>query len=173
MSVNKGDGNSPYRGSLVFTNTTLSFNGTTIQLRNVTRFTADPVKRTHRIHTVVLVIAIVIFFLSLARMGLVTIIAGAIAGYGIYEYFRPRLYALIIELNSSSRYIFSSIDKEGIWAVHRRLNAAMASDTPVNTTVTFNSDKIVFGDHVAHDKYEVNNSTIGKMGTFNNNTETP
>ncbi|RBL88355.1 hypothetical protein DF182_17320 [Chitinophaga flava] len=106
-------------------------------------------------------------------MGYITVITGAIAGFGIYEYFRLKLYALVIELNSSSHYTFSSVDKEGILEVCRRLTAAMTSEAPVNTTVNFNSDKIVFGDHVARDKYEVNDSNIAKMGTFNNNTETP
>jgi hypothetical protein len=55
--------------------------------------------------------------------------------------------------------------------VHRRISQAMTSDTPVNTTVSFQSDKIIFGDHINGDKYEANNSTIEKMGSFNNNTE--
>nr|WP_295866376.1 DUF6232 family protein [uncultured Chitinophaga sp.] len=175
MGVNNEGGNSPYQGSLIFTNTTLSFKGTTIQLKNVSRFITYNVKRSHRISPLLLIIAIVIFFLSFSSkgMGFIAIITGAIAAFGIYEYFRPKLYALELELNSSSRYTFSSTDERGIYEVHRRLTAAMMSEAPVNTTVTFNSDKIVFGDHVARDKYEVNDSTIGQMGTFNNNTETP
>ncbi|WP_160713455.1 DUF6232 family protein [Chitinophaga solisilvae] len=175
MSVKKEDGNNPYRGSLIFTNTTLSFEGTTIQLKNVTRFTTHEVKRYHRISPLVLLVSIIVFFLSFSwkGTGYITVISGAIAGFGIYEYFRPKLYALIIELSSASNYTFSSVDKEGIFEICRKLTSAMTSETPVNTTVTFNSDKIIFGDHVARDKYEVNNSNIAKMGSFNNNTETP
>lgn len=172
MSINnRGKVASPYQGSLVFTNHTLAFNGTTIQLRNVTRFGTREIKRTHKISPILLIVSTVIFFLSLSWKGLgfISFIAAAIAGYGIYEFFRPKLYALIIELNSSYHHIFSSVDREGIEEVHRRITSAMTSDKPVNTTVNFNSDKIIFGDHVARDKYEVNDSNIDKMGSFNNN----
>lgn len=175
MSVNNGGGNRPYHGSLVFTNHTLSFKGTTIQLKNVARFTSYEMKRFHIIPSTLLIISIIVFFLSFSWKGLgfITVISAAFAGFGIYEYFRPKLYSLIIELNSSYYYAFSSVDKEGILEVRRRLTSAMTSETPVNTTVTFNSDKIIFGDHVARDKYEVNDSKIDRMGSFNNNPETP
>lgn len=176
MSVNnKEEGNRPYLGSLIFTNQTLSFNGNTIQLRNVTRFGTRELKRTHKVSLVLLIASTVIFFLSLSWKGLgfISFIAAVIAGYGIYEYFRPKLYALIIELNSSYHHTFSSVDREGIAEVYRRINLAMTSEKPINTTVNFNSDKIIFGDHVARDKYEVNDSNIDKMGSFNNNSEMP
>lgn len=161
----------PYQGSLIFTNQTLSFNGTTIQLRNVTRFSTHEVKRTHKISLTLLLLAMVFFFLSLSwkGAGLISFISALIAGYGIYEYFRPKLYALIIELNSSYHHIFSSVDRDGIQEVYRRISLAMTSDKPVNTTVNFKSDKIIFGDHVARDKYEFNDSNIDKAGSFNNN----
>lgn len=172
MSVNsRKEGTRPYQGTLIFTNHTLAFNGTTIQLRNVTRFATREIKRAHRISPILMGASVIVFFLSLSWKGLgfISFIAAAIAGYGIYEYFRPKLYALIIELNSSYHHIFSSIDKGGIEEIHKRITLAMTSDKPVNTTVNFNSDKIVFGDHVARDKYEVNDSNIDKMGSFNNN----
>ncbi|WP_217603727.1 DUF6232 family protein [Chitinophaga sp. GbtcB8] len=172
MSINSREkGGSPYQGSLIFTNHTLAFNGTTIQLRNVTRFGTREIKRTHKISPILLIASAVIFFLSLSWKGLgfISFIAAAVAGYGIYEFFRPKLYALIIELNSSYHHIFSSVDRGGIEEVHRRITSAMTSDKPVNTTVNFSSDKIIFGDHVARDKYEVNDSNIDKMGSFNNN----
>jgi len=46
----------------------------------------------------------------------------------------------------------------------------MRSDTPVTTTINFHSDKIEFaGDRISGDKYEVSNSTIDKVGSFDNN----
>lgn len=171
MIGNKADQGHPYHGTLVFTNNTLSFKGTTIQLKNVTRFITYEVEPFHVIPTVLLIICSLIFLLSFSWKGMlfITIITGLIAAYGIKEYFQPKFYAIKIELTSSSQYTFSSVDKEGILEVRRRLDAAMTSDKPINTTVTFNSDKIIFGDHVARDKYEVNNSKIESLGAFNNN----
>ncbi|SDG78463.1 DUF6232 family protein [Chitinophaga filiformis] len=173
MRNSKGEGSKPYRGSLTFTNQTISFGGTTIQLRNVTRVGTYELKRSHRISPLALAIAVIVFFLSFSTKGwgIISILAAAIAGYGIYEYFRPKLYALIIELNSSYHYTLSSTDREGILQVRNRITSAMNATEPVNTTVNFNGDKIIFGDHVGRDKYEIHNSKIGKVGSFDNNSE--
>ncbi|PWV50384.1 DUF6232 family protein [Chitinophaga sp. S165] len=175
MKDNSGGANSPYHGTLVFTNNTLSFNGTTIQLRNITRFTTYEVQRPHLIPPVFLIISTLVFLISFSWKGafIITIFVGAIAGYGFYEYFRRKLYAILIELNSSSHYAFSSVDKDGISKVCERLNDAMTSDKPINTTITFHSDKIIFGDHIARDKYEFNNSNIDNAGSFDNNPKSP
>jgi hypothetical protein len=176
MSVNsKEEASRPYLGSLIFTNQTLSFDGTTIQLRNVTRFSTHEVKRTHKISPALLGSSILIFFLSLSWKGLgfISFISAAIAGYGIYEYFQPKLFALVIELNSSYHHIFSSVDRTGIQEVYKRINSAMTSDKPVNTTVIFKNDQITFGDHISGDKYEFNEATINNAGSFNNNPERP
>ncbi|RFM34673.1 DUF6232 family protein [Chitinophaga silvisoli] len=172
MRSNSNNPNSPYLGSLIFTNQTLTFYGTTIQLRNVSRFSTHEVIRRKRVTIPAMIIAGIIFLVTFTyKITLLYLVAGAIVGYGIYEYFIPKLYALFIEMNSGSQHVLSSKDKAGIFEVHRRISQAMTSDTPVNTTVTFQSDKIVFGDHINGDKYEANNSTIEKMGSFNNNPE--
>lgn len=172
---NEQEGAKPYHGSLIFTNQTLAFNGTTIQLRNVTRFATREIIRKHLISPIALVISAVIFFLSLSWKGLgfISVIAASIAAYGIYEFFRPRLYALVIELNSSYHYMLSSVDKKGIQEVYGRITSAMTSEKPIHTTVNFQSDKIIFGDHVAGDKYEFNDSNINNVGPINNNSELP
>jgi hypothetical protein len=173
MRSNSNDQNTqPYQGSLIFTNQTLSFNGTTIQLRNVSRFSTIELIRRKRVTIPTMIIAGVIFLLTFAfSLTIFYLIAAAIIAYGIYEYYIPKLYALVIEMNSGSQHLLSSKDKEGILEVHRRISEAMTSEQPVNTTVNFQSDKITIGDTIHGDKYEVTNSTIGKMGSFENNPE--
>jgi hypothetical protein len=168
---NKADETKPYQGSLIFTNQTLSFKGTTIQLRNVTRFSTREVIRKHLISPIILIVSAVVFLLSLGwkGLGIISVISAAIVCYGIYEYFRPKLYALIIELNSSYYHMLSSVDRNGIEEVYGRITSAMTTEKPVNTIVNFNGDKIIFGDNIERDKYEINNSNIDKAGSFDNN----
>lgn len=162
----------PYQGTIVFTNQTLSFSGTTIQLRNVTRLGTYIVKQP-RMPIVAMILCSFLFIVTIMAKGLLifAILTGAILAYGVYKNTRPKLYALLIELNSSYHHVFSSTDQDGIFEIHKEITAAMNNEKPINQTVYFKSDKIIFGDHVARDKYEVNDSTIGNMGSFENNPE--
>lgn len=172
MRSNSNDsGTQPYQGRLIITNQTLTFHGTTIQLRNVSKFSTHEMERLHLVKIPIMILAAFIFLVTFA-FGLkwIAIAAAAIVGYGIYEYFIPKVYGLIIEMNSGSRHILRSKDKNGILEVRRKISEVMISDTPVTTTINFHSDKIEFaGDRISGDKYEVNNSTIDKMGSFDNN----
>lgn len=172
MNMNNKREETPYLGSLIFTNGALSFSGMTIQLRNVTRFAKHDIKRYHRVSLVLLIACVILFMLSLSwkGWGFLSLITALIAAYGIYEYFRPKLYALVIELSSAYRYMLSSTDKEGIEIIYAKISEAMGSPRPVNFTANFRSDKIIFGDDIAGDKYEFNDSNIDKAGSFNNNS---
>ncbi len=173
MNANKKkEKTKPYLGSLVLTNETLSFSGVTIQLRNVTRFSMHEIKRHHRVSLGLLIISAVLFLLSWSwkGWGFLSFITALITGYGIYEYFRPKLYGLVIELSSAFHYILSSTDKEGIEKVYGRISEAMRNPKRVSFAADFKPDKIIFGDYIAGDKYEVNDSNIDKMGSFNSNS---
>jgi len=65
-----------------------------------------------RVHLVKIPIMILAAFLFLVTFSFglkwIAIAAAAIVGYGIYEYFIPKVYGLIIEMNSGSRHILRS-----------------------------------------------------------------
>lgn len=162
---NKDNYTKPYQGPLSFNNQTVTFGDTTIQLRNVSRLFTDEVPQPHVISPKLLLIAILVFVVTIYLKGpaFIWLIAATIIGYSVYEYARTKLYALFIEMNSSFKHYVNSKDLNGLKELQNELNEKMISNTSTTSTVYFQGDKIIFGDN-----YEVNNSDIGQMGSFDN-----
>lgn len=150
-----------YVGSLTFRKNTISFDGTTLLLKNVAKFEQYGIKYINSISKGLYIFSIIAAFVCLIPFpfGLIgTFIFGVIAYKGYKERNRPKLHGLTIELTSGSKHYFLSKDKKGVDNLFSTITSAIESDAPINHTFIFEGDKI------KGDKYEFNESQIEHVG---------
>ncbi len=150
-----------FEGSLKFRNNTITYNGTTLLIKHVTKFEEYGVKYVNSISTGWYIFSFIAAIVCLIPFpfGLIgTFIFGLIAYAAYKERRRPKLHGLTIELTSGSRHYFLSKDKKGVLVLLETIAYALENDQPINHTFIFEGDKI------KGDKYEFNDSHVERVG---------
>ncbi|MHA4811438.1 DUF6232 family protein [Flavitalea flava] len=161
MAKNKQE----YSGDLTLTNKTISFKGTTIQLKSIARFQQFELTRINSIGIPLMLVAglAIIIFMNYLFWGLIFIVPAALIIYaGIKERQKPKLYEIVLELASGGLHNIVSADEQGIRSLYSKIKEAMQNEeNPINYHLNFKSGKIDFN---TGDTYNVKDSQIGALG---------
>ena len=141
LSGSSSDEETEYQGTIYFNKRTVEFSGTTLQLKNVSKFEQYGLKYVNKVSTIYLILSIILALAGLkyAPYGLVlTLFFGLNAYVGIKERMRPKLYGLTIELNSGATHHFLSKDSNGIELLFGKLTKGIENEETFGFSFTDN-----------------------------------
>lgn len=138
---------SEYVGNVFFNKRTVVFSGTTVPIKNISKFEQYGLKYIHKITIVHLIVSIILAIggAMYAPYGLIlTVIFGFVIYLGVKERMRPKLYGMTIELNSGARHYFLNKDQTGIKALFEKLYRCIENEETF--AVTFVENKVTITD---------------------------